>query len=323
MWQRMRGGGVNSTMNVLTLPQKRQAGPKLGPPPAADSRRETLPQARITDWSALETRLIRIGDSSFGRDQDDAQHIRSWLVCREGEANEGRTDPNGVPAADWVIATPGCGENALPDDAKGLLLTFDAAWPNGESLFDEAVSRSFSAEPYLEMEAAALALLCFVRNHLADTGKTPPNPAADFHIYTGLKQRLDAWMVAFIAAMTNEGAVPTRLGISDQRIQRALRLLDSWPLDLPLDRNRLAHEAGITVPHLARLFNAQFQCTPSRYFDSRRIAHACRSLRVAEPTIKAIASELGFHSEAHFSHWFKQHEGACPRSFRQAHVGQA
>ena len=221
-----------------------------------------------------------------------------------------------------MIATPGREESGLSRDAKCLLLTFDAAWPNGESLFDETASRSFSAEPYPQMEAAALALLCFVRKYLPDTGKTLPNSVADIHVYTGLKKRLDAWLESFVAAMTDEGAVPTRLGISDQRIQRALRLLDSWPLEVPLDRERVAHEAGITVPHLTRLFNAQLQRTPSRYFDSRRIAHARRSLCESESTIKAIASELGFHSEAHFSHWFKQHQGACPRSFRQTRVGQ-
>jgi transcriptional regulator GlxA family with amidase domain len=171
------------------------------------------------------------------------------------------------------------------------------------------------------MEAAALALLCFVRKYLPDTGMTLPNSLADIHVYTGLKHRLDDWLEAFFTAMTAEAAVPTRIGISDKRIQHTLRLLDSWPLEVPLDRERVAHEAGITVPHLTRLFSAYLQHTPSRYFDSRRIAHARRSLSDSEITIKVIASELGFHSEAHFSHWFKQHAGTCPRSFRQTHVG--
>ena len=275
------------------------------------------------DWSALETRLIRIGDGSMGSDQAsglcDVQHFRAWLVCREQEAFD--PDVNRVLAADWLIATPGRADGALSPGAGSLLLAFDATWPNGESLFDEAVIRLFSAEPYPQMEGAALALLCFVRNHLPDSGKTLPNSVADIHIYTGLKQRFDAWLEAFLTAMMDEGAEPTRLGISDQRIQRALRLLDSWPLDVPLDRKRVAHEAGITVPHLARLFSTQLQRTPSRYFDSRRIARARRSLCETETTIKAIASALGFHSEAHFSHWFKQHQGCCPRTFRQTQVG--
>ncbi len=276
------------------------------------------------DWSALETRLIRIGEASTGRDQVsglcDVQHFRAWLVCREDEALD--HDLDRLVAADWVIATPGRADGALAPGAGSLLLTFDATWPNGESLFDEAVIRSFSAEPHPQMEAAALALLCFVRKYLPDSGKTVPNSLADIHIYTGLKQRFDAWLAAFLTSMMDEGAEPTRLGISDQRIQRALRLLDSWPLEVPLDRQRVANEAGITVPHLARLFNTQLQRTPSRYFDSRRIAHARRSLCETEITIKAIASALGFHSEAHFSHWFKQHQGSCPRSFRQTHVRQ-
>ena len=308
-----------TAMSLITLPTVSSFS-KSGPPAAGSKRDKTFPSARILDWSALETRLIRIGDG--GTENGDAcegQHIRAWLICRNPGACKGNLDPARISAAEWVIATPACEESTLSSDAKYPLLTFDAVWPDGESLFDETASRSFFAEPYPQMEATALGLLCFVRKNLPDAGKTLPDSVADLHVYTGLKQRLDAWLDAFVEAMTAEGALPTRLGIGDQRIQLALHLLDSWPLEVPLDRERVAHEAGVTVPHLARLFNAQFQRTPSRYFDSRRILHARRSLCRPEVTIKAIASELGFHSEAHFSHWFKQHEGACPRSYRQAH----
>ena len=289
--------------------------------------RETLPKARIVDWSALETRLIWIGDGGIGCRKKigacDDRHIRAWLIFLGNADSGGVADPARVPPAQWVIATPGFGQNALSRDAESLLVSFDAAWPNGESLFHEPDGRSFSAEPHPQMEAAAVALLCYVRKHLPDAGTILPNSVADIHIYTGLKHRLDAWLEAFVAAMTAEGAAPTRLGIADPRVQRALRLLDSWPLELPLDRKRVAREAGITVPHLERLFSAQLHVTPSRYFDRRRIDRACRGLCESENTIKAVASGLGFHSEAHFSHWFKQHLNACPRSFRQANAGQA
>ena len=289
-------------------------------------RGEILPKARIMDWTAFETRLVQIGDSKItdypGAEEGKAQHIRAWLVC-PGKANFDRIAvPPEDLAAQWVIATPGGGEAAGTHDAESLLLSFDAMWPNGESLFQETACRSFSAGPYPHLEATAVTLLCFVRNHLPETRNNLPNSVADLHVYIGLKHRLDNWIEAFVDAMIAEGAIPTRLGISDQRIQRALHRLDSWPLDLPLNRQLVAREAGVTVPQLDRLFNAQLHLTPSRYFDGRRIANAKRSLCAAEITIKAIASRLGFHSEAHFSHWFKQHEQACPRSFRQAHVGR-
>ena len=304
-----------SPLPLPAPPRIRRCTPRRSLRTNADVR-DTLPKARIVDWSALETRLIRIGDGGMGCDD---RHIRAWLICPEN-ADGPDADPARIPAAQWTIATPGRGESALSRDAKTLLVCFDAAWPDGESLFHETASRSFSAEPYPQMEAAAVALLCFVKNHLPDPVATLPDSVTDLHVYTGLKHRLDAWLEAFVAAMIAEGAAPTRLGIADPRIRRAVRLLDAWPLGVPLDRERIAREAGITVPHLARLFNAQLQRTPSRYFDSRRIAHARRSLCQPDLTIKAIASELGFHSEAHFSHWFKQHEHSCPRSFRQAHA---
>ena len=323
MWQKRR-------MSRVPLPppsRARSCTPKLRPGTGAGFPSEVAAKSRIMDWSALETKLIRIGNSSTGCQQEfgdcKEQHIRAWLICEGNLESQFVGDTARHPAARWLIATPGCEESALTRNAESLLVTFDATWPSGESLFRETASRSFSAESYPEMEAAALALLCFVRNNLPDGGSTPPNSVADIHVYVGLRRRVDAWLEAFVAAMTAEGAVPTRLGIADQRIQRALRLLDSWSLEVPLDRERVAREAGITVPHLTRIFNAQLRHTPSRYFDSRRIAHARRSLSELGITIKAIASELGFHSEAHFSHWFKQHEGACPRSFRQAHLGTA
>ena len=272
------------------------------------------------DWSALETRLIRIGDGSI---ECEGQHTRARLICQGNGDLEAPAGPTCIPAAQWVIATTGRKDGASSGNTTSLLVSFDAAWPNGESLFKETANRSFSAEPYPQMEAAAVALLCYVRKYLPDTETTLPHSITDFHTYTGLKNRLDAWLEAFVSAMTAEGAVPSRLGITDQRVQRAVRLIDSWSLELPLDRERLAREAGLTVTHLERLFMAQLHVTPSRYFDRRRIDRACLSLCGSEMSIKAIAFGMGFHSEAHFSHWFKQHQQTCPRSFRQAHLGTA
>lgn len=284
----------------------------------------TFPKARIMDWSALEATLIRISDGSIGWQRRfgacDPHHTRAWLI-RQGSMEAGHENaPATIPAGQWVIATPGCDGMAFSRNAKTLLLSFDTVWPTGESFFDESMTRSFGGAQYPRMEETALALLSYVNEYIPGTTTSLRHSIADLNVFMGLKRGMDSWLEAFVSAMTAEGAVPTRLGIADQRIQRAVRLLDSWPLEEPLNRERIAREAGITVAHLERLFMAQLHVTPSRYFDRRRIDRACRSLCESEIAIKAIAFGMGFHSEAHFSHWFKQHQQACPRRFRQDHV---
>lgn len=253
---------------------------------------------------------------------DGGQHIRAWLIRRGGVDIESGKGLTHIAAGHWVIAMPGHAEEAFSPGAKALLVCFECVWPTGEGFFRETVSRSFPGPRYPQMEGTALALLAYVKENIPGTGTALPDAVTDLPVFLGLRRRMDAWLEAFVSALTAEGAVPSRLGIADQRIERALRLLDAWRLDLPLDRQRVAHEARVSAAHLDRLFTAHVHLTPSRYFDCRRLEHARRRLCQTEVRIKELSAELGFHSEAHFSHWFKNHEHACPRLFRQDHVGR-
>jgi AraC-like DNA-binding protein len=172
------------------------------------------------------------------------------------------------------------------------------------------------------MEPAALRLLEYVRTHFPANAAEVPEAVANLHVFMGLKEKLDRWIEAFAIAMASNGAEPTGFLAGDPRLDRTVHLLDAWPLAVPLDRERLAREVGVALPHLEKLFCAHLHLTPSRYFDGRRIRYACRRLCETQFTIKEVAFDLGFQSQAHFSHWFHHHEHLSPRSFRQAHAGE-
>jgi AraC-like DNA-binding protein len=288
-------------------------------------RQHDIPTAPILHWSALEIRLHRIADAcTRGRETCEncgGRHTRAWLIGCGSVEVASAAPPVCVNAGHWLVATPGCGVDGFSRDARALLVCFDAEWPGGKNLFQEAASRSFPAARYPQLEAAALRLLEYVRKHLPEKTADVADAVTDLHVFMGLKEKLDRWVEAFAFAMASDGAEPAGFGANDPRLERAVHLLDAWPLEMTLDREHLAHEAGVALAHLEKLFHAQLHLTPSRYLDGRRIRHAFQRLCETQLTIKEVACGLGFQSQAHFSHWFHQHEHISPRGFRQAHAG--
>ena len=77
--------------------------------------------------------------------------------------------------------------------------------------------------------------------------------------------------------------------------------------------------AALQIPY--ETFRKHFQqhvgVSPGRYRTIRRIDAACALLQDARLTTQAIAAQLGFSDEFHFSRRFKQITGTTPREFRR------
>jgi AraC family transcriptional regulator of arabinose operon len=79
----------------------------------------------------------------------------------------------------------------------------------------------------------------------------------------------------------------------------------------------VAKQSGISVSRLAHLFRKESGQSPYQFVEAQRMSRACQLLEMTQESMAAIASELGFVDQFHFSHRFKHHLGVSPRSYRQ------
>jgi AraC-like DNA-binding protein len=82
------------------------------------------------------------------------------------------------------------------------------------------------------------------------------------------------------------------------------------PLTLE-EAGRILH---VSPAHLVRCFSHRFGIAPHRYLLGRRIDAARRRLLDGEP-IAQVATNVGFHDQAHLTRHFKRHVGTTPARF--------
>jgi len=98
-------------------------------------------------------------------------------------------------------------------------------------------------------------------------------------------------------------------------LKRARYLLhDSFTQHLTL--GAVSQEVGVHPVHLARTFRSQYGCSVGEYIRRIRIERAKSLLTSTDNTLAAIAQEIGFSDEPHFSRTFKRMIGMTPGRFR-------
>ena len=108
-------------------------------------------------------------------------------------------------------------------------------------------------------------------------------------------------------------------GLRDETVGRALALLHEQPARawaLPT----LAKEAGASRSALAERFTRLVGQPPMAYLTQWRMQLAARLLSDGERKVSAVASEVGYDSEAAFSRAFKRAAGRAPAAWRSARV---
>lgn len=105
-----------------------------------------------------------------------------------------------------------------------------------------------------------------------------------------------------------EGAVADRLRqLLDARLTENVSLRDAGAF---LDRS---------VPHLVRSFTRTYGVSPHAYVIGKRI-EAARAELLAGARPAAVAADLGFHDQAHFTRHFRRHTSVTPARYARSHV---
>ncbi|MEV1004861.1 AraC family transcriptional regulator [Nonomuraea sp. NPDC050202] len=133
-----------------------------------------------------------------------------------------------------------------------------------------------------------------------------------------LPNLLDLLFVYMIRAWMNEttsGAWPIALG--DPVTAAALRAMHSQPA-APWSIDRLAAEAGVSRPTLARRFTTLVGRPPMAYLTWWRVILAATLLRDTKETLATIADRVGYGSPYALSHAFQREFGTTPGRYREA-----
>lgn len=138
-----------------------------------------------------------------------------------------------------------------------------------------------------------------------------------------LPSLLDLLLVYMIRAWMTEapsGAWPRVLG--DPVAAAALRALHSNPA-APWSNDRLAAEAGVSRPTLARRFTTLVGRPPMAYLTWWRVIRAAALLRDTTDTLATIAGRVGYGSPYALSHAFQREFGTTPGRYRAQAAGRS
>lgn len=216
----------------------------------------------------------------------------------------------------WVLPTPGERYQKFSDNARILSLHFQLHWPGGQPLFswDVAATWKKSETPPFEMRSKRLQRLVArefpgVRSDLSIRPSTLANNLL-------LREHFFSWLRCYVDTLLSLGFVPSRLSRMDERLLHVVQVLDRMAFQVPYRERELAREINLSVSQLDRLFVKQFEITPRRYLEKRKLERAMTAMQTAA-SIKEVAFDLGFGSLPHFSGWFRQKTGVSPREFRK------
>lgn len=99
------------------------------------------------------------------------------------------------------------------------------------------------------------------------------------------------------------------------RLQLARRFIDER-FHQPLHPDLIARQAGMSRFHFVRAFRQEFQQTPHRYLQERRIERAKQLLAVGDLPVTEVCFEVGFESLGSFITLFHRIVGQPPARYR-------
>jgi len=279
-------------------------------------------QMPYRDWLNLRTHLLWCYDHAIVSDREHGPVHRTseyvnngaWLV-RSGWAQV-RYDDQIFRAqpGQWLIVKPGQRIQSFAVDTHLLSVSFEAAWPDGTNWLETGLPLVIDSHdcPALERKAKPMVrIMAQVSREQWDARQHP----VDYRQFLQLERSLNDWFLVLLDVLVAHDVCPRVRANIDERVMKAVNLIDGHPLGEPLDQEALGRQAGLSLVHLTRLFHHHLGTSPRHYFQDRRIDYAYRRLRMSDVRAKEVAFTLGFRHLSHFSKWFKKLSGKSPRNF--------
>lgn len=123
--------------------------------------------------------------------------------------------------------------------------------------------------------------------------------------------------VRWRAALSMVPRSERQIHVSDPRLGRALKIIETRRTDISLSQRGIAADVGLSRGHLGRLFRAQIGCGVRTYLTHVRIREATSLLIETCKSVKEVSAAVGFASEAQCDRCFKRMLGVTPLYFRR------
>ena len=192
-------------------------------------------------------------------------------------------EPPGVPPLVAIAAPDPHGALATPDPLSALATpdphgALDAPDPHGALAAPDPLGALAAPDPLGALDAEARLALIAERFRHRLQRRPPAVPDPEPAITDQLRQYLDGHVADNVT------------------LHQAARLL------------------GRSVPHLVRSFTKRYSISPHAYVVAKRI-EAARSLLLRGVPAAQVATDVGFHDQAHLTRHFKRHVSVTPARY--------
>ncbi len=245
---------------------------------------------------------------------DNYSNNAAWLVRRGWIEVEHNGQILRAEPGQWLIVKPTQRVQRLSDEIHILSVGFDAKWPDGRPILDKGLSCIFNAEDFPKLETEALKIVR-VMKRIAPEAWNAKDHVTTFKNHILVQARLSGWLQTLIDTLAANEIFPDLLHNHDERVVRAIRILESQPLYESTKLDDLARTVGMSKSYFASSFKAYTGKTPANFRNDLRLDYAKRVLAVPHCRIKEVASDLGFNHLSQFSRWFKRYAGIAPRNY--------
>lgn len=220
-----------------------------------------------------------------------------WVVCMPGKRRQEFSDDAELVSLHFLVESPGNGArwrgvpllSVAPDGVARRSFEKLMACVQGQGLTQEETLQIGGVELSLGATLAVRAAACEFLHRL-------------------------------LTLLQSDGLLFEPPGLEDTRVLASYRELSARDPGKELVIDALAANLGITVGQLNRLWQRELRTTPRRYWDQRRVRHACNLLQIQKLPVKVVAAELGYRHLSQFSNWFTQKVGSAPREYRQGRL---
>jgi len=291
-------------------------------------RSSKIPELHYRDWLHLSLHLlwsydderrlsstknsrkgVRLRRESHHYNHSSALLVRKGWVEVEHDGQLFRAEPG-----EWLIVKPTQRTQRLSDDVDLLSVAFEATWPDGRNLIGDGLSCVIPAEncPRLEKQAIEIARLM---DRIAPETWNAKDEMTSYKSYLEVQASLAVWMKTLMRTLSERGIMPELLHSQDERVLRAVRILEAHPLNSSIKLEELAQRVGMSPNYLGSLFKQQLGKTPASFRNDVKLDYAKRMLNTPDVRSKEVAMDLGFMHLSQFSRWFKSSAMCTPRDY--------
>ncbi|OGV43496.1 MAG: hypothetical protein A2X48_02370 [Lentisphaerae bacterium GWF2_49_21] len=216
----------------------------------------------------------------------------------------------------WLIVKPVSRSHLFAADTVMLSVAFDAHWPDGSKWIEDGLSLVINAEDHPLLEKRARPMARIMKNiGIAPGIWNMRDYRVDSSDFFALERHLNNWFAELLKALSDHGVHPSgNFGI-DERVARAVAIMNNSVVEENFDMHKLSAQIGISLVHLVRLFQKEMNRSPKAYFEDLRLRYAMDRLNSKGERINEVANALGFAYLSNFSNWFRKHTGMSPRNY--------